>query len=158
VFEEEDRETGYAVFIAITVAILVSLFVIAIAIGHAIGQPGESKRPGRPMAATSIVRIAAVVYFEANTAEPPADLRILIAPAVRAVRTMPATKVVVSAYHDTGGDAAANVELARQRAAAVRDALLAAGIAARRIEVAGSVALTDSADPDQVRRVEITLR
>lgn len=157
-FEEEDRETGYAVFIAITLAIVVSLFVIAIAIGNAIGQAGEPKHPGRPAAATSIVRIATVVYFEDGKAEAPADVLMLLGPAVRAVRAAPATKIVISGYHDTEGDAAANAELARRRAAAVRDALLAAGIAAARIELAGPVALPGNTDPDQVRRVEITLR
>lgn len=156
-FEEEDRETGYAVFLAVTLAIVVSLFVIAIAIGNTIGQAG-SKKPARPSASMpSMVRIVGLVLFEAGKAEPPADIAMLLAPTVRSARAMPAAKIVVSGYHDASGDVATNEELAKRRALAVRDALTAAGIDARRIELTKPVSTLGSEDADQARRVELTL-
>ena len=55
-FDEEDRETGYALFLAIALAIAVSIFTIGIAAGTAIGQLG--KKPADATAAA--LPIAAV--------------------------------------------------------------------------------------------------
>ena len=43
-------------------------------------------------------------------------------------------RIAISGFHDASGDAAANEELAKQRAFAVRDLLVAAGAPADRIE------------------------
>ena len=43
-FDEEDREIGYALFLAIGVAILVSIFTIGMAAGSAIGQFGSKPK------------------------------------------------------------------------------------------------------------------
>lgn len=156
-FEEEDRETGYAVFLAITLAIVVSLFVIAIAIGHAIGQAG-SRPASRSDAAPSMLRVVGIVRFEIGKAEPPGDVMLLLGPAVRAAKANPAAKLVVSGYHDASGDAAANAELAKQRAFAVRDALIDAGIEPSRIDLAKPAVTLGAGGPEEARRVEVTLR
>ena len=39
-FDEEDRETGYALFLVIALAITVSIFTMGIAAGTAISQSG----------------------------------------------------------------------------------------------------------------------
>ena len=66
-------------------------------------------------------------------------------------------KLLVSGFHDATGDAAQNVELAKQRAIAVRDALKAAGVAESQVELkkpeetlAGSNA--------EARRVEVSVQ
>ncbi len=156
-FEEEDRETGYAVFLAVTLAIVVSLFAIAIAIGNAIGTAGA--RPAGPSAAApSMLRVFGIVHFQVGKAEPPADVMLLLGPAVRAARASPGSKLVISGYHDASGDAAANAELAKQRAIAVRDALVAAGIEPSRIDLARPAVTLGGSDPEEARRVEVTLR
>lgn len=156
-FEEEDRETGYAVFIAVTVAIVVSAFAIAIAIGTAIGK-AEPKPAARSAHSSSIVRVIGVVLFEVGKAEPPADVMILLGPAIRIAKVMPASKLVVSGYHDASGDPALNEELAKRRAQAVRDVLMTAGIAEQRIELAKPISTLGGSDPDEARRVEVTVR
>ena len=156
-FEEDDKETGYAVFLAITLAIVVSLFVIAIAIGSAIGQAG-GKPTSAAMPAPSVVRVIGLVYFELGKADPPADVRILLGPAIRVVRSVPASKLVISGYHDASGDAAANEELAKRRALAVRDALIAAGVSEQRIVLAKPMVTLGGGDAEEARRVEVTLR
>jgi hypothetical protein len=51
-FDEEDREIGYALFVAIGMAILVSIFTIGIAAGSAIGGLGQkSARAALPVTA-----------------------------------------------------------------------------------------------------------
>lgn len=156
-FEEEDRETGYAVFLAVTLAIVVSLFVVAIAIGQAIGQ-GERGARSAGGASPTVVRILGQVFFEIGKAEPPADATMLLRPAIRAAAASPGTMLVVSGYHDPSGDAAANEALAKQRALAVRDVLMAAGVPEQRIELAKPVSTLGGDDPHIARRVDVTLR
>lgn len=156
-FDEDDKETGYAVFLAITLAIVVSLAAVALAIGSAIGS--SERAPAAPKAAKpSVLRVVAVAYFEVGRADVPADVATLMAPAVRAARLFPDSKLMVSGYHDASGDAAANAELAKRRAQAVRDALIAAGVGEDRIELARPVATLGGIDPNEARRVEVTLR
>lgn len=155
-FEEEDRETGYAVFLAVTVAIVVSLFALAVAIGTAIGASG--KGPAKAMTAPSVLQVLATVHFEVGRAELPEDAPILLRPAVRMALALPGSKVVISGYHDDSGDPAANAELAKRRALAVRDRLTAAGIGEARIELARPVVAMGGSDPREARRVEVTLR
>jgi len=157
VFEEEDRETGYAVFIAVTVAIVVSLFAIAVAVGNVIGQ-GGAKPAATKAAAPSIVRVLGKVYFEVGKADLPDDAPMLLRPAIRMAKAVEGSKLVVSGYHDASGDPAANAELAKRRAFAVRDLLVAAGVGEQRIELAKPVVTMGGADDAEARRVEVTLR
>jgi photosynthetic reaction center cytochrome c subunit len=68
--------------------------------------------------------------------------------------------VLVSGYHSAAGEKAANEELAKKRAFAVRDALLAAGLAPARVKLdkpqqaEANVAGEDPA----ARRVEVRLQ
>ncbi len=61
----------------------------------------------------------------------------------------------VTGYADRTGNHAANVELAKRRAAAVRDALLAEGLPADRVRMKPPVDVTGSGSDEQARRVEI---
>lgn len=64
---------------------------------------------------------------------------------------------VISGYHDATGGAVRNEELAKQRALAVRDALLALGIGEDKLELRKpEVATADGSNAD-ARRVEVTL-
>jgi len=157
VFEEEDKETGYAVFLAVTLAIVISIATLALAIGTVIGQSEAGSAP-RAAPGLSVVRIVGLVFFEVDKAEPPPDVQMLLGPTVRVAQAMPAAKVVISGYHDASGDPAANAELAKRRAFAVRAALVAAGISEQRIELAKPVATVGGDDPREARRVEVTLR
>jgi outer membrane protein OmpA-like peptidoglycan-associated protein len=64
-------------------------------------------------------------------------------------------KILVSGFHDATGDAVQNAELAKQRAFAVRDALLALGVAAQRIELKKPEDSLASGSNDEARRVEV---
>ncbi|MBK6615717.1 OmpA family protein [Ottowia sp.] len=65
---------------------------------------------------------------------------------------------VISGYHDATGDAARNEELAKQRALAVRDALLSLGIGEDKVELKKPEVSTASGSNAEARRVEVTLQ
>lgn len=65
--------------------------------------------------------------------------------------------LLISGFHDATGDAAKNAALAKQRAVAVRDALKAAGVPERQIELKKPEQLAGGNDAE-ARRVEISLQ
>lgn len=150
-FEEEDRETGFALFLVIALAIVVSVFTMGIAAGTAIGGIG-----GKPVAAMSKAEPTRL-YFELGKADLPADALTRLASVVKSAGEGRA-RVAISGFHDASGDAVANAELAKQRAFAVRDLLLNAGVPRERIELRNPVLTTGDGDPQEARRVEVTLQ
>ena len=166
-FDEEDRETGYALFLAIGLAIFVSIFTIGIAAGTAIGQlgkkSGESTAVALPVATAMAGASAPVsapmarLYFELGKAELPADALTQLAPLITAARDNSAARWVISGFHDASGDAAANAELAKQRAFAVRDLLVTAGVSTQSIELSKPAVTMGGTDPHEARRVDVTL-
>ena len=63
----------------------------------------------------------------------------------------------VTGFADRTGDHAANVELAKRRATAVRDALVAEGVAADRVRLKSPIDVTGSGSDEQARRVELAV-
>jgi K(+)-stimulated pyrophosphate-energized sodium pump len=98
------------------------------------------------------------LYFASGSAALPGDAETAMARAVMVLKGSQEAKATISGYHDTSGDPAKNAELARQRAEAVRDALVKAGIAADRISLEKPQATAGGTDPDEARRVEITVQ
>jgi len=71
----------------------------------------------------------------------------------------PGTMLVVSGYNDPSGDPAFNAELAKNRAVAVRVALVALGVPESGIELVKPADTTDtSGDPANGRRVDIRIK
>lgn len=169
-FDEEDRETGYALFLAIALAIFVSIFTIGIAAGTAIGQLGKKSSTGSAIpvatpsplaagtAAAPAVDRSVRLYFELGKAELPADALSQLTPLLTSAKGAGGARWIVSGYHDASGDAAANAELAKQRAFAVRDLLVSAGVAVTAIELSKPMMTMGGADAREARRVEVTLR
>jgi len=65
------------------------------------------------------------------------------------------TPITITGYADKTGNVQANVELAKKRAAAVRETLVNLGIAPERIRMVPPVSVTGSADDSRARRVDI---
>ena len=65
--------------------------------------------------------------------------------------------VVISGFHDASGSLAANAELARKRASAVRNTLLRLGVPASRIVLQKPTQM-DAGSDAEARRVDITLQ
>ena len=64
----------------------------------------------------------------------------------------------MSGFHDATGSAAKNAELAKQRAEAVRDALVADGVDSARVTLDKPMQSEGGGDPKQARRVEVHVR
>lgn len=80
-----------------------------------------------------------VVNFDTDSAQVPTDddTRLLIAKAARAIRQNPEqVLIVISGHTDNTGDEARNKQLSEERAYAVRDALVAAGVPVEKFEIA----------------------
>ena len=95
-------------------------------------------------------------YFASGKAELAAGAKEALADAVAAAKA--GKKLVLSGFHDSTGDPARNAELAKQRAFAVRDALIAEGVAEGSIDLQKPEAMpnTQGNDPE-ARRVEVKI-
>jgi outer membrane protein OmpA-like peptidoglycan-associated protein len=67
------------------------------------------------------------------------------------------TTITITGYADRTGASGDNVELAKRRAVAVRDALVQLGIQAERIRLKPPAEVTGSGSDAQARRVEISV-
>lgn len=122
------------------------------------GLSGPPKLAALP--APAVDALGSVLYFgvgsHALAGEQAKGLEQLVA----TMATQPKAVVLVSGYHSAAGELAANQELAKQRAFAVRDALLAAGIAPARVKLdkpQQTEANLAGEDP-AARRVEVKLQ
>jgi photosynthetic reaction center cytochrome c subunit len=98
------------------------------------------------------------IYFELDRFDLPADAASTLAPVVTFLKSNPDAMVVVSGYHDPTGNLEHNLELARNRAFAVRDFLVRQGIALPRIDLAKPVETTGDGSLEEARRVEVSIR
>jgi outer membrane protein OmpA-like peptidoglycan-associated protein len=109
-----------------------------------------------PAPAAAAVSLPAKVYFEVGSAAIGADGSKTIGAAADMIKK-DGLKVAVTGYTDKTGDVAKNEELAKSRAAAVRDALKAAGVAETSVEMKPPmfVEIGAGGSDAEARRVEI---
>jgi K(+)-stimulated pyrophosphate-energized sodium pump len=117
-----------------------------------------------PKAATAAPVVVTVgkpmrVHFETGSDALSAEGKRIVEGYVQALKANSIAKAEVSGFADPTGDAAKNLELAKQRAMTVRDALVAAGAPAGQIELVkpSEVIVGQGGDAD-ARRVDIVLR
>lgn len=107
-------------------------------------------RDGRPMLK---------VYFDTGKSEVTTDFAAAAAPVKAYVGDNPSSMIGVSGYNDPSGNAAANAELSKDRAQAVRAALVLAGIPETAIELVKPEATTDAqVTKEEARRVEVFVK
>lgn len=94
-------------------------------------------------------------YFASGKAELAAGAAEALGEIVKGVAA--GKKAVISGYHDTTGDPAKNEELAKQRAQAVRAALVALGIGDDKLVLKKPEVTTANGSNAEARRVEVTL-
>lgn len=106
------------------------------------------------------MRLAGVptrVYFEAGEARIDPEDRQRIASAAASAMTQDRS-VSITGYTDRSGNEDENYELAKDRAYAVRDALVDAGISEEKIVMDPPALLTGSVQDNEVRRVDIDVK
>ena len=106
-----------------------------------------------PLAGVIVVR----VFFALDQAVLQADAPAALAAAGQALADAPAKKLVIAGFHDPSGDAAHNAELAKQRAIAVRIALIGQGADAGRVQLRKPEQTALGGPPEEARRVEVRL-
>jgi hypothetical protein len=112
--------------------------------------------PGAPAVATAPGTVK--LYFDVGSAAPAADTAAQLSAIVAYARVNPGARVSVSGYNDPSGDAAANQELAKNRALAVRNVLVGAGVSEAQVDMDRPIVATGVAGDREARRVEVSVR
>ena len=100
---------------------------------------------------------AAKLYFDTGKTELQSDADANLAPIIEWLKANPASKAVVSGFHDPRGNQAANETLSYNRAKAVHAALITAGIDVMRIELRKPESVDGGSDLAEARRVEVSV-
>jgi len=175
--QDDDSQQRVALFLVFGLVALVVASVLAFGASHrgapatAAAAPAGTLTAGKVVAAPAVVRSAQAdadaasvkveqgvvkFYFATGKAELAAGASEALADVVKGAQQ--GRRLVISGFHDATGNAAQNAELARQRALAVRAALLVAGVPEGQIELKKPEQVTGSGPDAEARRVEITLQ
>jgi outer membrane protein OmpA-like peptidoglycan-associated protein len=109
-----------------------------------------------PSTAAAAAPLLARVLFDTGVSALPADAAKTLAPAIEAATRSAGIRLAVSGFHDKTGDPERNAELAKERAIAVRDTLVAAGVPIDRVELSKPQVTEGGTDDTLARRVDIT--
>jgi len=139
--------------------------VIGLVIGLGVYVTGQNRAPA-PVAAVvaeepEIAEVGEALvkfYFESGKAELPAGAEGELAKVVAKLAEDPSRLVLLSGYHDETGGAAVNAEVAKARAVAVKDALIAAGLAADKVKMRKPAVTLGGTDPAEARSVEVRVQ
>jgi outer membrane protein OmpA-like peptidoglycan-associated protein len=100
--------------------------------------------------------LAQVAFESGQTSLSPKAKALLLDIAV-GVKKMDGATLVLSGFHDTAGSPEVNARVAKERAQAVRDELVAKGMPSERIKLQKPQIMVGGSDPATARRVDIGL-
>jgi len=153
--------------VALRLVGIVVLLVLGLAVGIGVHKARSHKPAAAPAPAALVEAEAAAVvvengvvkfFFATASAELAGGANEALGSLLKAANEGRKT-VLISGFHDASGDAALNAELAKRRALAVREALLALGVAEADIELQKpALSTVGSGSPREARRVEVLLR
>lgn len=159
--EQEDDNQNLVLGILFGVIALVIGLVIGLA-SYVTGQTGAAKPVVAVVAeAPEIAEIGeplVKLYFDSGKAELPANAADEVAKVVAKLQEDATKIVLISGYHDETGGAAINAEVAKARAVAVKDALVAAGVAADKVAMRKPAVTLGGTDAAEARRVEVRVQ
>ena len=159
--EQDDDNQNLVLGILFGVIALVIGLVIGLTV-YVTGQNTAAKPAA--VAAVEAPEIAEVgeplvkLYFDSGKAELPANGAEEVAKVVAKLAEDGAKIVLISGYHDETGGAAVNAEVAKARAGAVKDALLAAGVPADKLAMRKPAVTLGGGDAAEARRVEVRVQ
>ena len=97
------------------------------------------------------------LYFDVGSAAPAPEASAQLDAIVTYARANPGARVSVSGYNDPSGDAAANEELAKNRALAIRNVLVGRGVSEYSVDMDKPIVATGVTEGREVRRVEVSV-
>ena len=100
---------------------------------------------------------AAKVYFAVDKYVPPADAAKVVDEMVVYARANPNSKLSISGFHDKTGNADHNAELAKNRANAVKNVLVSAGVPEASLVMQKPQETTGGSNDREARRVEVSV-
>jgi outer membrane protein OmpA-like peptidoglycan-associated protein len=180
--DEQDREQegiagwiiGFAAFLAVAVALWAGVWGAFVLDSNSSAgqQPSLTANTSASSTTNSQSQVAAPaaaapmgvvgntetvsVFFAVNQFSPPADSANQLDGLVTYARSNPNTKIGLSGFHDKTGDPVKNIELAKDRALAVKNVLISAGVPEDRIMMKKPTEMTgDLKDDKQARRVDV---
>lgn len=164
----QDNEVEYRVVAVLLVAVIVLVTGFAVGLGIHKSRGGTPTAPmaasaAAPPAAAPASNDASVVvengvvkfYFASGKADLAPGALVALGDAIAAAKA--GKQLVLSGFHDATGDPAFNAELAKQRALAVRDALVGAGVAESSLELKKPEQTTGTGNDAEARRVEVMI-
>jgi K(+)-stimulated pyrophosphate-energized sodium pump len=135
-----------------------------------IATPANCCAAAAPAAAPAVAAIAAApaaeptapsaarLYFDVDVSDTIAEGDAGLAPIVAWLAANPSARAIVTGYHDPTGGAQRNHDLAKSRAQTVQAALVAAGVAADRIDLVKPISTDGGGDLKEARRVEVSVK
>jgi len=159
--EQDDDNQNLVLGILFDIITLVIGLMINLTI-YVTGQNAAAKPAA--VAAVEAPEIAEVgeplvkLYFESGKAELPANGAEEVAKVVAKLAEDGTKIVLISGYHDETGGAAVNAEVAKARAGAVKDALLAAGVPAAKLALRKPAVTLGGGEAAEARRVEVRVQ
>ena len=146
--------------IGVVVGALFGFFVLVFGISLWKSSPAPVA-PSMPTTGAEIAPVGealAKVYFALGQAALNDADKAVVSQTMAALALNPNAIVLLSGFHDTSGDPARNAELAKGRAIAVRDALVAGGVAADRVKFRKPESTVGPGSAEEGRRVEIRVQ
>lgn len=157
--------------IGVVLGVVFGVIALVIALVVGVSQYSMNQRAAKPAAAAAAPAPAAAsadgasvkveggvvkFYFASGKSDLATGGNEALAEVVRAVAA--GKKAVISGFHDATGDPVMNAELAKQRAFAVRDALLTLGVAQDKVELMKPEQTLATGSDSEARRVEVTVK
>lgn len=139
--------------------------VIGLVIGLTVYVTGQTAQAKPAAAATAeapeiaeIGEALVKLYFDSGKSELPAGAADEVAKVVAKLQEDSTRIVLISGYHDETGGAAVNAEVAKARALALKDALVAAAIPADKIALRKPAVTLGGTEGAEARRVEVRVQ
>jgi outer membrane protein OmpA-like peptidoglycan-associated protein len=158
-FDQEDSELNVVMGVVFGIIAL----VIALVIGLGVYQLRGAQTPVAQVE-DMFVEVAEVgeplvkIHFDLGETALPPTAAAQIETVIAALAAAPEAHALLSGYHDETGGAAINAEVAKNRALSVREALLAAGVSAKRVLMRRPAVTLGEGDAAEARRVEVRVQ
>lgn len=162
---EEEEST------AVVAGVLAGIVLAVVAVVYGASAGKAAVKPAAPVAAQAAAPVAeepeiapvgealVKVFFAVDSATlAVVDSDGVVVKTIEVLKLQPKAIVLLSGFHDPSGDAAHNAALAKARAEAVRDALVAGGVEPARVKLRKPETTVGSGSPEEGRRVEVRVQ